>query len=366
MIDVHILSYGLNKGDSRVVLFPITRYMSRLRQKGISCTFYSEMCDEVTDCNTLIIDHTYYYYKTDEGLSVDEVSRLRHSVDRLLWFDTGDSTGGLTAEFLPVVDGYYKRQLLSDRSRYLTEMPERQLFEKYYTPNDLTTSEEHTRQVQSKSDLDKLGIYWNFALSFYYPYMTNQSRFWTGLLSIPGGFHTHIPWERLYRLPGVWKSPGGHRPIDVTGRFATEYDGTAVEKHRKLMVDAAGDRLDNQRVSSFTYWRELRRAKTVLSPFGWGEICHRDLETFMSGSVLIKPEMEHVDTWPPLYEPGETMLTVDWDMNNLDATVDSVVNEYETYLDVAENGQQRYQQYYIGESAARSFVDRFEQIVTDS
>ena len=55
----------------------------------------------------------------------------------------------------------------------------------------------------------------------------------------------------------------------------------------------------------------------MLSPFGWGEICYRDFESALYRNVLIKPSMEHLLTWPNIYQPF-TYFKLDWDFNNLD------------------------------------------------
>ena len=39
----------------------------------------------------------------------------------------------------------------------------------------------------------------------------------------------------------------------------------------------------------------------MVSPFGFGEITLKDFETFLSGSVLVKPNMSHMETYPNFY-----------------------------------------------------------------
>ena len=53
----------------------------------------------------------------------------------------------------------------------------------------------------------------------------------------------------------------------------------------------------------------MSSAKFGLSPFGWGEIGARDFEIFINGSLLIKPDMSHLETygtfinlWKPLFQ----------------------------------------------------------------
>ena len=62
------------------------------------------------------------------------------------------------------------------------------------------------------------------------------------------------------------------------------------------------------------YRKNMYESKFVVSPFGCGEICYRDYETFMAGAALIKPDMSHLETWPNLYIPNETYFPISWDI----------------------------------------------------
>lgn len=65
------------------------------------------------------------------------------------------------------------------------------------------------------------------------------------------------------------------------------------------------------------YMEEMRTSRLCFSPFGYGELCWRDIEAFQAGAVLIKPDMGHLETLPDLYEPGLTYLPVRWDFADL-------------------------------------------------
>lgn len=75
------------------------------------------------------------------------------------------------------------------------------------------------------------------------------------------------------------------------------------------------------RISYGAYMEEMRDARLCFSPFGYGELCWRDIEAFQTGSVLIKPDMSHLETLPDLYEAGVTYLPVKWDFSDLEHVV---------------------------------------------
>jgi hypothetical protein len=71
------------------------------------------------------------------------------------------------------------------------------------------------------------------------------------------------------------------------------------------------------RVPQDEYYDEMLRARFSVSPFGYGELCWRDFEAVLCGSVLVKPDMSHAVTWPDIFVPGETYIPVAWDFSNL-------------------------------------------------
>lgn len=69
------------------------------------------------------------------------------------------------------------------------------------------------------------------------------------------------------------------------------------------------------------YLRELCFFKALLQPFGFGEVCWRHYEAVMCGSLLIKPDMCHVETDPDIYRPYETYIPVQWDFSDLEERI---------------------------------------------
>ena len=74
----------------------------------------------------------------------------------------------------------------------------------------------------------------------------------------------------------------------------------------------------DKKVSRAEFYEEMASAKIYISPLGYGEICGRDFECVIYGSLLIKPEMGHVEAYPNIYRPYETYVPVAWDYSDLD------------------------------------------------
>ena len=117
------------------------------------------------------------------------------------------------------------------------------------------------------------------------------------------------------------------------------------------------------RISKFSYFRELKRSKIVASPFGSSEINYRDFEAFICGTLLLKPDMSHTESYPDLYRPGETFVSHSWDLDDLEDVIEEVLAYYDRYVDVARAGQDLYRWHVASEPDHEAFVDRFVRIV---
>lgn len=76
-------------------------------------------------------------------------------------------------------------------------------------------------------------------------------------------------------------------------------------------------RTPSENVSQKVYREEMLASRICVSPFGYGEICYRDFEAILSGCVLVKPDMSHVECFPDVFVPGVTYMPVKWDYSDL-------------------------------------------------
>ncbi len=115
------------------------------------------------------------------------------------------------------------------------------------------------------------------------------------------------------------------RPLDMQLRLGKK--GGPIYAAMRNAALGAVDRIANLKTSPQgampynAYMAEMRSAKLCFSPFGFGELCWRDIEAIQTGAVMIKPDMSHLQTLPDLYEPGVTYLPVKWDFSDLDDVV---------------------------------------------
>jgi hypothetical protein len=77
------------------------------------------------------------------------------------------------------------------------------------------------------------------------------------------------------------------------------------------------------------YANNLWNSKISLSPFGMGELCFRDLESMVFGTIIIKPSHKKVDTIPNIMVDDETYIPCKYDWSDLDEKIDYVLSNFD-------------------------------------
>lgn len=209
------------------------------------------------------------------------------------WFAPADLR---YAEVLnPYLSAYIKKQVLRERRLYREPLR-----------GDTNLTDYYNRRFYLQAPLTRYGI---------------PEDFWHKLWLGP---HLAFSADMLPYFRG--RFPGGERDIDLHARIAVQ--GKAwYAAMRQEALDKAKSLEDRHRVvyagqvSGREYYRELFRAKICFSPFGYGEICWRDFEAMFTGSLLLKPDMGHLECHPELFRPYETYVPVAWDLSDFEEKV---------------------------------------------
>ena len=96
-----------------------------------------------------------------------------------------------------------------------------------------------------------------------------------------------------------------------------------------------------------------------MSPFGWGEICIRDFEAVVAGSLLIKPSMQHLRTLPDIYRNRKTYVAVQWDFSDLGETCVHYLENEAARRKITANALREYARY----SKGRMFLQKMKEIL---
>lgn len=115
------------------------------------------------------------------------------------------------------------------------------------------------------------------------------------------------------------------KSIDIHARAfsnKTDWYGLMRQEAKDKLVQIQGiTTVTDPGVSPEQYLSELRASKMCLSPFGYGEGCHRDFEAACGNSLLLKPDMAHIESSPDIFVPYETYVPIDWRFADLEPKV---------------------------------------------
>ena len=140
-------------------------------------------------------------------------------------------------------------------------------------------------------------------------------------------------WWRLHSFPKIDIEYSSKRKYDISFVGKLEKDGRYA--HRSLAIKQlkklskrfsvyASDKL----LPKPDYISLLQDSKIALSPWGLGEVCIRDFESVSCGCVLVKPDMNFVDTWPNVFVPNKTYIPCKSDFSNLGSIVESILDTW--------------------------------------
>ncbi|WP_207533050.1 glycosyltransferase family 1 protein [Desertivirga arenae] len=321
------------KSDSH----PLYRWKKKLKDHGIDVRFcYDHTKKELKNIDYLFI-HSRYFDKgwqniafrssQNEASLMNYLTEMKRYVGKLIWFDTADSTGSSDFPIIHLVDAFVKKQLHKDLNIYCKPEKLRTWIETSASDKENTFDPCHPLQLY------KIKLGWNIGLKDYryFGYKMNRLSNYLSYSIYPNKYH----------------------PVDIDRTFDLTFrgsipksNGSEIARQRTFVMELINsierNKLTGLPVSKKRYLKELRQSKICISPFGWGEICYRDFESFISGSLLIKPRMDHLITYPNVYKENETYLPVSWKLNDLQPLVEYSLDHYKDIKKIAQNGQELY------------------------
>lgn len=273
----------------------------------------------------LVFLQTWYDVGLDALEQTFEHIRKRHPEARVYYLDSFAPTHLHLARWLqPHIHGYVKKHMLKDRSSY--DRP---------TLGD-TNLEEYYGNLYG---IERQEVDWQVPPGF------------ASKVIIGPGFFTAPHFLKAFLAPMEFKQ---ERSLDLHARFASS--GTpwyaAMRGHAQLAVDALSSMnvATGPSLPAAQYWRELRASKACFSPFGYGEVCWRDIEAMLTGTVLIKPDMSHLEVDPDVFIPGETYIPVRWDFSDLAEKTEMVLKDASLREHITRTAYQTIQDYLRGDS----------------
>ena len=354
MTVINVLTKGFSSPNGCAFLFPLIKHQQVLMDCGITLHFHKKITKKLYDCDTLFVESKFFSrdwaQHTPRVLLTFEL--LRQHVEKIFYFDINDSTGWPHARVLPYVDRYVKNQALKNKLLYLKPFYGHRIYTDYYHRvfNVMDKEEIFSEVIADASLLDKLIIGWNSGLADYSCYGPYRM-----------GLYNKMPISHLLTYPVRFTEVQRQRVNELSCRMGISYVRDSIAWQRRQIREKLKSfgHVKTDKLSRRQYYRELEESKLVVSPFGLGEITLKDFEVFLTGGLLVKPDMTHMETWPNFFQDSETMVSFNWDLDNIQERLQTVLSDYKKYIDIAEYGQDRYRHYLSSPEAPTLFADHF-------
>jgi len=351
-MNIQIITKTFEYSNKNSIIFPFLAFQKKLYESNIYFKILLDI-NQVNYSDIIIVDSKYHrnYWKSNENIIYEDFVKLKNYTNKLIYFDTTDSTGMIQSEIFNYVDSYWKFQILKDRSQYKKIFYGGRIFSNYYHKKFKVNDQ---NVLMSKSindnDLSKIKLAWNFGLADY-SYKNKYLFFLRKKLLL----------DKLFFFS---KKNNNIKNNFMFAAFNYQYSRETISFQRKKIKDLMKD-IYLEKIQELDYNFKLSRSKCVISPFGWGELAYRDFEGFYNKCILIKPNIDHLLTWPNFFVKDETYLDFAWDFSNLLDVVQSIKLNQKKYEDIALNGFNIYHNYTTGKNAGEYFLNHLNNLLDD-
>lgn len=262
----------------------------------------------------VILFQPWFDYEKVKLKEILEDMRSRHPASRIVFLDSYAPVDLRFAEVTnPYIDLYVKKTVFKDKKKYA---------------------------IPTSGDTNLVDFYGKlYGLEYSESYTNIPSDFF-GKLVLGTNFEASSRILPIVRraMPPTSK----RRDIDVHARLGgagKDWYGRMREHAIKSTLDLNGlSVLNGPSVKYKKYIEELNRSKICFSPFGYGEVCWRDYEATIGGALLVKPNMDHIETRMSVFVKNENYVSIEWDFSNLSEVLDLYINSTER-IRIVENAQ---------------------------
>lgn len=175
--------------------------------------------------------------------------------------------------------------------------------------------------VGSQEDLNKILIGWNIGLC-------NYSNYTFSFFQRFRNFNSFRIKEKFDQLI--------EKKFNYIFRGELNYSNRKISSQRDRLFEILNSIDDKNsvvggKVNKKIYLSELLQSRLSLSPFGWGEICYRDFESMLYQSLLLKPNIDHLVTFPDFFINHFTYVPLSWDLSDTEGVIFSCLNDYDNH-----------------------------------
>lgn len=286
-------------------------------------------------------------FRTPDAEAIRIVSHFRNQTSeagtKLVYFDGDDDVCVQWPEVLRTVDLYVKKGIFTSDDDYLREFVGKSNLTDYVThqystpaPTDIPKS-----GMLQPPDLTKLHLGWSTALDDKHADLFQE-------VKPPPATKKDVDILCRASLPKDWSSP-------LRGAVVAGLE--PLRDRRRIILSVPTNRVPREE-----YYDELLRSRICISPFGYGEVCGRDIEATLCGCLLVKPDMGHLRSQPDIFVPGVTYVPVRWDYADLAETCEYYLDREEERARIAANAYRVLADAYSAEAFVGMFADVLERL----
>ena len=356
---IHIISPGFKYQNSRALLTPLILWNQNFKKYNFKIIISNNILNKY-EGDVVIVDSKFHrnMWLTNKFQIIKDFANLKKNFNKVVYCDTADSSGWIQSELLPLVDCYWKFQILKDKKLYLESFYDQRIFTHFYHKNYNIYDEDkdYSSKIANPQDLNKIRVSWNSSMANYskYSHLTSHA-------------YKFIKFNNLIKYRYKEMNNFSSKTKNIFCRFRYSNYRNTITFHRKKIKEKLSvySNINFSKTSRLNYFDELKKSKIAISPFGWGEVAYRDFESFINKTILIKPDMSHIETWPNLYVDKKTYLSFNWNLKNILDVIENVLDNYKEYIELANEGFNNYTKYTYSNYAPLYFEKRFYKLITD-
>lgn len=333
------------------------RFHQRKIRARLQLKLVYEKTNSLEDIDQALQSHSpdILFFGIDWSVPVEDVIKFLKSIydqadrPKIVYLDHTCLSSSPYFQAAPYVDAYVRKQLLNPITDYN---------DKTFIGNNI-----YADYVANRYDTDLDG--WQFGAKIPDNHINKVLAGWNlataNTLSRPSRYPLLRKFQRRSK-----------KTLDLTCRVNLTEDGDKNSMyyiHRVHCMEAVvaiedkftiGHNANGERITYKAFHREMRQSRLGLSPFGWGEITDRDFRIINSHTLLIKPDMSHLQTNPDIFRAGETYAPVKWDFSNLEEVVEYYLSHPKETREICDHAIRVYDDYYRNDC----FVDKLDEIIT--
>jgi len=336
---------------ARMQIFPFYLYKKELKEKFGLIFDEIKIRDNSDKLSNLNIDFSKYDIMFVQRRALrNDIKFLKSIKIKKVFLDEFPSSGEFLYDVFPYVDLYLKKQFLKDFNLYKRSY----LGENYHADYliKLYKIKEKYKKSQLLKDKDKLILGWSYLIS-------------QGFYNVLGKLkYRPYRWLRNFRYFFI------KRKIDINCRVQLISNNfnkpmwyhlhrfSALRNLEKLK-DKYKIIATNKFLSKRLYFKELKKSKICVSPFGLGELCLRDFEAMICKSLLIKPSIGHLIIEPKIFIPNKTYVPIKWDLSDLNEKCEYFLSHDKERKEIIKNAEKVLTKYF----EEKKFIKKIGEIL---